>query len=1073
MKLITTYRQTACRLLAALFFLCLFAPMAAGQDNWKDHCATRIANQNGGDGLSWDKAIEIASAKELAYFAQQVNSNQSINYGDGDSIDPTGKGQAGGFMSYYFALSADIDLSGYDWTPIGNTTSFKGNFDGRGHCVNGLKVMKVETVSGEAYAGLFGCTYLGILRNLGVRLADAGIQVNSTDGVVYVGGIAGCAHKIFNCYVVGEGRIEIHSSLNFGYCVGGIVGYLDTDGSLANCYATVNVKVGPKGEVHVGGIVGYGNSRSTISHTYATGDVEAGTGDYAGGICGWLENGGTLENSLAANGQIIGGSSFSNRIVGGKGDNATLDANYASPEIQVNGQTISSSAANEANGNDEITLKDFETKLKEGGSNDWDNAWTFPTDGSLPQLKLKGEDSGGNPTYSDWPSDTSPQQPTIPASDHLIAGSIVNTDGGNGLSWDAPILIANRAELAYLAKQVNAGANLTVENHLSGNTTTLMNNPDSDNDSGFKGIYFALAADIDLSAHYWTPIGNRDHPFSGNFDGKGHCVKGLRVKVETAVSKYAYAGLFGYASVGTLRNLGVVLAPEGVQAVPSTLASAYAGGIAGRASNISNCYVVGEGEVMAKGRSGRGDSGQIEVTLSDAGGIVGSLYSSLTHCYATVGVKAKGDYSNYAGGIAGYSSTGGVISYTYATGAVEAADGTDDNYAGGIFGNFQTGTLSNNLALNEQVNGKEGQSNRIAGGVSSSVTLSDNYASPEIQVNGSVVNGGARDGENGDPSVDLSNFLSVLSWGEGWDTNATRLPQLKMQTGDGPSYTYIAWPTGEGYTPQPSLDAATYLPSEHTLYIVSPTGGTLKVTGKDGNELSDGSKIVSGTLLTLSYTENPNYRFSEYLSGSSADNLRTLSGNTILMPDADLYLSVCFNYEDPTPPPPPPTVYYTVTLPFVEGAVTDPVAGDYDIESWSTFRFYLTLDADYDESQPVVTTSRGETLQPRTSDGAYLVKYVRTDVEIFIDGIVKNPPPVANEPIRAAAPEPEIWSENACLCIRLPEGLPSSPVRIFTLEGRLLDSFRSTPGLMRRQLPTGIYIVQVGATVRKVAVKVK
>ena len=160
-------------------------------------------------------------------------------------------------------------------------------------------------------------------------------------------------------------------------------------------------------------------------------------------------------------------------------------------------------------------------------------------------------------------------------------------------------------------------------------------------------------------------------------------------------------------------------------------------------------------------------------------------------------------------------------------------------------------------------------------------------------------------------------------------------------------------------------------------------------------------------------------------------------------------------------PEPEPTVYYTVTLPFVEGAVTDPVAGDYDVESGSTFRFYLTLDTAYSQSQPVVTTSRGETLQPRTSDGAYLLKYVRTDVEVYIDGIEKNNP-VANEPIRAAAPEPEIWSEDACLCIRLPEGLPTSPVRIFTAEGRLLDSFGSTPG---------IYIVQVGATVRKVAIR--
>ncbi|WP_278703590.1 GLUG motif-containing protein [Parabacteroides goldsteinii] len=672
-----TKQQSVFRLLAALFFLCLFAPMAAGQNNWKDHCATQIVNKDGGNGSSWDNAIEIATAEELAYFAQQVNNKASISCGNGNSIGPDDNGQAGGFKDYYFVLAADIDLSDYDWTPIGNATNpFNGNFDGRGHCVNGLKV---ETVSGSAYAGLFGCTSVGILRNLGVRLADAGIQVNSTGGSAYVGGIAGYAHNIFNCYVVGEGAIGV-SSLEMGDYIyaGGIVGSLGTNSSLANCYATVNVKVESDGLVYVGGIVGFGNFNSTISHTYATGDVETGTVDYrryAGGICGYLQTEGTLTNSLAVNGRIIGGDSYSNRIIGHQESKATLDANYASPEIQVNG---------------------------------------------------------------------------------------------------------------------------------------------------------------------------------------------------------------------------------------------------------------------------------------------------------------------------------------------------------------------------------------------------------------SVVNDGAGDDVNGDPDVDLDNFSTIFSWGDGWDTSDnTHLPQLKMQTGDGPSYSYTAWPTGEGYTLQPLLDAATYFLPKHILHIVSPTGGTLKVTGKDGNELSDGSKIVSGTLLTLSYTESPNYRFSEYLSGSSADNLRTLSGNTIQISDADLYLSARFNYEDPTPPPPPAPIYYSVFLPSVEGAVTDPVAGTYDVESWSTFRFYLTIDTAYSQSQPVVTTSRGETLTPRTSDGAYLLKYVRNDVEVYIDGILLNPPPVANEPIRAATPEPEIWSENACLCIRLPEGLPTLPVRIFTPEGRLLDSFSSTPGLNCRQLPTGIYIVQVGATVRKVAVKVK
>ena len=177
--------------------------------------------------------------------------------------------------------------------------------------------------------------------------------------------------------------------------------------------------------------------------------------------------------------------------------------------------------------------------------------------------------------------------------------------------------------------------------------------------------------------------------------------------------------------------------------------------------------------------------------------------------------------------------------------------------------------------------------------------------------------------------------------------------------------------------------------------------------------------------------------------------------------------------EKPVEPDPPYVpIYYNVYLPQVEGATLDPGPGEYEVESWNTFRFYLTLDSAYSESQPIVTTSRGETLQPRTSDGAYLVKYVRSDVEVFIDGIVQNPPPVANEAIAPAdALAPQIWAEGSMLCIRMPEALPATPIAIYTIDGRQHDRFASTPGLNRRQLPTGIYIVRVGETVRKVIVK--
>lgn len=103
--------------------------------------------------------------------------------------------------------------------------------------------------------------------------------------------------------------------------------------------------------------------------------------------------------------------------------------------------------------------------------------------------------------------------------------------------------------------------------------------------------------------------------------------------------------------------------------------------------------------------------------------------------------------------------------------------------------------------------------------------------------------------------------------------------------------------------------------------------------------------------------------------------------------------SISFTLTNPTPPyvPPVPTTYYTVTLPEVEGLTTDPGAGSYEVESWGSFRFYLTLAEGYKkDSHPVVTTDRGETIKPRQSDGAYVVGAVRSDVNVSVSGIVPD-----------------------------------------------------------------------------------
>lgn len=153
----------------------------------------------------------------------------------------------------------------------------------------------------------------------------------------------------------------------------------------------------------------------------------------------------------------------------------------------------------------------------------------------------------------------------------------------------------------------------------------------------------------------------------------------------------------------------------------------------------------------------------------------------------------------------------------------------------------------------------------------------------------------------------------------------------------------------------------------------------------------------------------------------------------------------------------PPT-YYTVTLPAVEGATTDPAAGSYQVESWSSFRFYLSLDPDYDQSVPVVTTSRGETIEPRTSDGAYLLKYVRSDVEVRIDGIVRNTPPVANTTIDAQPVT--VRRIGSLLHIVSP---CAADIRIYSFSGSLLAAKRlDAPGEITMPAPREASIVLVG-----------
>ena len=62
----------------------------------------------------------------------------------------------------------------------------------------------------------------------------------------------------------------------------------------------------------------------------------------------------------------------------------------------------------------------------------------------------------------------------------------------------------------------------------------------------YSGSTIYLANDINLEDIDWIPIGTEGRPFRGTFDGKGHWIHNLTVKVEGGL----HAGLFGYIGAG-------------------------------------------------------------------------------------------------------------------------------------------------------------------------------------------------------------------------------------------------------------------------------------------------------------------------------------------------------------------------------------------------------------------------------------------------------------------------------------------------------------------------------------------
>lgn len=75
----------------------------------------------------------------------------------------------------------------------------------------------------------------------------------------------------------------------------------------------------------------------------------------------------------------------------------------------------------------------------------------------------------------------------------------------------------------------------------------------------YRNKYYQLTADIDLSAHYWYPIGKENYSFNGTFDGQYHTISNMTIDNTVTGMGVKYLGLFGYIGkynlTVTIKNL--------------------------------------------------------------------------------------------------------------------------------------------------------------------------------------------------------------------------------------------------------------------------------------------------------------------------------------------------------------------------------------------------------------------------------------------------------------------------------------------------------------------------------------
>lgn len=241
----------------------------------------------------------LSDAADLFGLAQLVNSAPYVD-----------------FFNKIVKLSKDIDLTGYDWIPIGGSSAaFCGTLDGNGHTVT-ININK-DCTAEEEYIGLVGALGEGgRIKNLSVQGEISVVNTRPDTRTAYVGGIVSImspeTRGISNC----KSSVEIDAE-NCKY-VGGIVGSLiktKKTEKIERCLNSANIKIRVTANMNglnVAGVLGRGyRGYPIIDHCWNEGAITV-----------------TLADGVTSGGNIAG--------IVGYASNVTNCANYGAISVANN-----------------------------------------------------------------------------------------------------------------------------------------------------------------------------------------------------------------------------------------------------------------------------------------------------------------------------------------------------------------------------------------------------------------------------------------------------------------------------------------------------------------------------------------------------------------------------------------------------------------------------------------------------------------------------------------------------------------------------------------------------------------